>query len=187
MTRRAAQPVVSCDPGRKSATGDCGSHDRPGRTTDQSHGPQETDRIIESAAPPTSTPTAPSAHPTSSPSSPTGGRVRRRRHQGISNELPRPRGRVSLSNLAHLPKRPDRASRPPSWGRIRPLDPVPGRKSAIEALGFRGAGPYSARMAQRCSRAEDIWEMSGSANSWRFHPAAGQQYRWTSARLRSGR
>ena len=39
-----------------------------------------------------------------------------------------------------LPKRPDRASRAPSWGRTRPLDPVPGRKSSIEAWNSRGGG-----------------------------------------------
>ena len=46
--------------------------------------------IPRSSGPSWTTTTAPSACPTFSPSSPTGGRVRRRRHRGISNELPRP-------------------------------------------------------------------------------------------------
>ena len=76
-----------------------------------------------------------------------------------SNE--RPDG-LAVNLSPPLPKRPNAASGTPFFVRTRPLDPVPGGKSAIEAWNPRGGVILVREWPGPWSRASDIWEMSAS-------------------------
>ncbi len=71
-----------------------------------------------------------------------------------------PRGVCDVNLSPPLPKRPDRASRPPSWGRTRPVTVDSGQKQATGTWVSGGERYTCARRARRWSRAKFKWGMS---------------------------